>query len=292
MHAEHSATRCVAGCSVLIVGSIFFAEWLAFHKFSKPPPVWVLVFNATWLLAIWSYLQTALTNPGTPTSPEWVDWARARKGSRTVQQWQKDAEEEASGDPKKSWSPGKPTWCRTCRMERPERAHHCSSCGTCVLRMDHHCPWVGSCIGWRNHKYFLLLNWWCFWACLCFMLTICRPSMMDALSIAPGNLDLNSVLAFFSMLGILIFLLLTGILFMVSLWSAMRNCTTVEDYFVGDNPYTLPSCIDNLTQLLGKPGIRWLVPVPCDCRPSDGTSFELNCSLSFEAVHGGGYGAV
>lgn len=115
---------------------------------------------------------------------------------------------------------------------------------------------------------------------------------MDALSIAPGNLDLNSVLAFFSMLGILIFLLLTGILFMVSLWSAMRNCTTVEDYFVGDNPYTLPSCIDNLTQLLGKPGIRWLVPVPCDCRPSDGTSFELNCSLSFEAVHGGGYGAV
>ena len=29
--------------------------------------------------------------------------------------------QEASGDPKKSWSPGKPTWCRTCRMERPER---------------------------------------------------------------------------------------------------------------------------------------------------------------------------
>ena len=154
----------------MIVGGIFLAEWVAFHAFAKPPPAWALVFNATWLLAIWSYLQTALTNPGTPASPEWVAWARSRQGSRTLQQYQKDAEEarvalqwpktedvpatvprwcwhvvletckgaqgvyecvrvlilapcqEASGESRtRAWSPGKPTWCRVCRMERPER---------------------------------------------------------------------------------------------------------------------------------------------------------------------------
>lgn len=48
--------------------------------------------------------------------------------------------------------------CGTCLRWKVERSHHCRQCGKCVLKMDHHCPWLGTCIGFRNYKYFLLLQ--------------------------------------------------------------------------------------------------------------------------------------
>jgi len=61
------------------------------------------------------------------------------------------------------WQPGKATYCKKCDLPRPERAHHCLLCEVCVLRMDHHCPWINNCVGYRNHKFFLLLG---IYACL------------------------------------------------------------------------------------------------------------------------------
>eukprot|EP01050_Picozoa_sp_SAG11_P018625 SAG11_NODE_2846_length_2911_cov_2.406117_2_plen_388_part_00 len=57
---------------------------------------------------------------------------------------------------------GKTTFCRTCQIFRPPETHHCSICDCCVAGFDHHCGWLGTCIGERNHKAFLLFNWYAF----------------------------------------------------------------------------------------------------------------------------------
>lgn len=36
---------------------------------------------------------------------------------------------------------GRPPWCTTCCIFKPDRSHHCRELGRCVRKMDHFCPW-------------------------------------------------------------------------------------------------------------------------------------------------------
>ncbi|RHY31258.1 hypothetical protein DYB32_003791 [Aphanomyces invadans] len=49
---------------------------------------------------------------------------------------------------KQKWT----SFCRTCKITRPDRAHHCSICNACVDQMDHHCPWLNNCVGANNTR--------------------------------------------------------------------------------------------------------------------------------------------
>ena len=47
--------------------------------------------------------------------------------------------------------------CVYCENLRPENAEHCNFCNRCVQKFDHHCVFVDNCLGYRNHKWFIML---------------------------------------------------------------------------------------------------------------------------------------
>ena len=70
--------RCVSGFTITLVTSIYITASVVYHWMIQPPVY--LAMHFTWLMAMWSYVQTAFTDPGTPRCPEWQDWSRVREG--------------------------------------------------------------------------------------------------------------------------------------------------------------------------------------------------------------------
>jgi len=273
--------ECTAKLSIcVLVVAIYAGECLVYNLYCSPSLRWALLFNCALALALWSYLATAWTDPGTAASQDWQAWSKLR------------AEEQGAVKDSKlrGWAPGRASYCRHCRRGRPERAHHCAQCGRCVLRMDHHCPWLGGCVGWRNHKYFLLMNWWSFWACVAFLLTLRRPNAMVSVSMLSESGLALRMPAFLGVVTAFLFLLITGGMFWSSFLMAARNLTAVEELFSGENPYRL-SCLDNLRQLLGHLDLWLLLPLPPAGRPS-GTTFPLARGSDWAAEEGAGASEV
>ncbi|KAJ6072317.1 hypothetical protein N7467_010402 [Penicillium canescens] len=50
---------------------------------------------------------------------------------------------------------GRPPWCTTCCIFKPDRSHHCRELGRCVRKMDHFCPWVGGVVSETSFKFFI-----------------------------------------------------------------------------------------------------------------------------------------
>mmetsp|Transcript_35744 Transcript_35744/g.95797 ORF Transcript_35744/g.95797 Transcript_35744/m.95797 type:complete len:317 (+) Transcript_35744:49-999(+) len=304
MFGRAPLTRTGSCFAVALVSSIFVFEWFAYNFYAEPLIEWRIVFNVAIGLAGWSYLRTALSDPGTDECPEWVAWSKQRQADPEAADGA-GGSEGAARTRRKGWAPGQVLWCDVCGADRPERAHHCSQCGRCILRMDHHCPWVGNCVGWRNHKYFLLLNFWSFWASLVLLLTIKGGDLAGALKVL-GALDTTAQVALIAgILFALVFFMITGFMFLYSMAMAARNYTAVEELFPRANPYRYDSAWDNLSQLLGTLNLGVLLPVAPAGR-LDGVSFprvlsEAACADSEEAAErlpanaapaGPGYGAV
>jgi hypothetical protein len=272
MFSQHRGTQLCASGTVLCVTAIYIFEWVVYHFVCTPGVTGAIIFNVVFWLALWSYLRTALTNPGTPQSPEWQRWKETRRA-----QGAPVPVASASGDPRRrsrAWAPGEVQWCDMCELERPERAHHCTTCGVCILRMDHHCPWVGTCVGWRNHKYFLLMSWWSCCACLVFLVTLRRPNTIGSLIILGPMGSGTNPLPPVAVIMALVFFTLTSGMSVYVFNMAVRNTTVVEELFKGQNPYMYDSSMDNLRQLIGSLFPLGLLPVPVEDRPS-GASFPL-----------------
>eukprot|EP00747_Dinoflagellata_sp_TGD_P212960 gnl/TRDRNA2_/TRDRNA2_85981_c0_seq1.p1 gnl/TRDRNA2_/TRDRNA2_85981_c0~~gnl/TRDRNA2_/TRDRNA2_85981_c0_seq1.p1 ORF type:complete len:333 (-),score=40.30 gnl/TRDRNA2_/TRDRNA2_85981_c0_seq1:13-1011(-) len=287
---------CMSKFTAMMMTLLFFGMWWSYNVTCGPSIAGRIIFNVVLFLAYTSYLQTLLTDPGTPSSPEWRAWlARQKHGGPFGEVTKLDDENDGpTAGLHNRWAPGELSMCKKCNIIRPERSHHCSATGCCVLRMDHYCPWVGNCVGFRNHKYFLLFLWWAACACVAFLVTLDKPTSMNsfrAFLIENGdNIDIDynwPVLSVFSMLlssrhtgplvavtAAVVFLLVTGGMTAFTLGLAFRNCTTIEDVFEHENPYSHPSSLDNLRELVGPLDWRLLLPIPHPDRPN-GTDFVL-----------------
>mmetsp|Transcript_55846 Transcript_55846/g.103360 ORF Transcript_55846/g.103360 Transcript_55846/m.103360 type:complete len:283 (+) Transcript_55846:178-1026(+) len=270
MHGRHPVVR---GCGVLaavVVTGFFFFEWFVYHFVCSPHLLGAIIFNVTLLLAFWSYLRTAFTDPGTITCQEFQNWLAS-----------KHQVGQPAPKPSRGWAPGEVTTCQVCLEPRPERAHHCSTCGLCVLRFDHHCPWVGNCIGFRNHKYFMLLNFWAFCASIAMVVTMREPSLLSAVStflIPMAVIDGSTALPFLAAVLAIVFALVTGGMWVNIICLASSNVTSVEQlahYVPSKNPYAMSSSVDNLRQLFGPFDFYFLLPVP-PVLQLDGTCFPTH----------------
>jgi len=238
---------------------IFLGQILpAFGRGSLTTPFLVL-FNTAWGLAFWSHVQAHLTDPGT-VPKRWEEFVQSFRGTIPI----------APSRPE--FQPGKATLCKRCQKSRPERAHHCQFCGFCVLRYDHHCPWINNCVGYRNHKFFLLLV---FYGCLASFVALATsiPELLscvcmltgieDRSNLATKNLATSTVVAFLAFGAIALFLsILLTLLLITYVPFAAQNLTTVEETYTNmTNPFDLGATLANLEQIFGLPGPDWVLPI-------------------------------
>ena len=97
--------------------------------------IFVKIFESgTFFIFLFSYLYTALINPGIPNK----------------QHFSKNYKFTNKEEVKKYQI------CKECNIIFPKtyKVFHCSVCNVCIREYDHHCPWTGKCIGKNNLRTF------------------------------------------------------------------------------------------------------------------------------------------
>lgn len=252
------------------------------------------IFDPLWFLALWSYIQAATSDPG--YLPErWRQYVAQVGMQLPVVQAQR------------TWQFGTATICEKTGLPRPDRAHYCKVSNKNVLRMDHYCPWLSNCVGFKNHKFFMLLAIYGAMSAVVGVLTgapwlmFCISAVRrdDGQALKPsfsfgeglgseliGNdLDLREAWAFLlcSLLGLLVAVLLTLLSFGV-VSNAAGNVTTIEqNYPRNTNPFDQGSAIGNIAQIFGAPGPDWLIPVAPWAPLCDGIVFPTTGTPMIQA---------
>lgn len=178
-------------------------------------------------LSLWSYIQTARTDPGYPPTT----YLSMVAGENT---------ENLQLDSFKFPFHG---YCEICSFPKVLRCRHCRKCGKCRLKMDHHCPWVMNCIGFYNQKYFFLFVAYSFALLLLVSLSLL---IISGVQLSKGTVSAIIIIRVVvgGIFGILSLLLAT--LLFLHIYLITINRTTVEAMQSGSLPCIFGKNINEL----------------------------------------------
>lgn len=137
-------------------------------------------------------------------------------------------------------------YCQICKVAVEKETKHCRTCNKCVERFDHHCDWLNNCVGKRNYKWFIstvvsaiVLSSYVLCINVALLIGINLP--LDENSIIVTNPFIGDVTQSIRIgvsvaTGILIFLLIIIIIFLLQLFSMhvyfIRNGITTYEYII------------------------------------------------------------
>eukprot|EP00927_Polykrikos_kofoidii_P082434 TRINITY_DN81_c0_g1_i2.p1 TRINITY_DN81_c0_g1~~TRINITY_DN81_c0_g1_i2.p1 ORF type:complete len:347 (-),score=33.68 TRINITY_DN81_c0_g1_i2:99-1139(-) len=225
------------------------------------------------LMLVVCYVKCIVIHPGwIPEADDDPKWCREKPGD--ARRTSHCSEDETVTVFKESKRTGDRRYCKWCAKYKPDRCHHCRVCQTCILRMDHHCPWLYNCVGFRNHKYFVLLLFYTTidthfiaWT----MIGTVQDSVDDTVPFRRMFL-----LLFGESLAMFIGLLVTAF-FSLHIWLIFKALTTIEfcekqaKRMTSDSSPYDRGVYGNICAALGENMLLWFLP----CSPPSGSGLDF-----------------
>ncbi|CDR95396.1 DHHC zinc finger domain containing protein, putative [Babesia bigemina] len=218
----------------------------------------LVYFHVLALLLVWSFVMTAVTDPGYITD--------AWKEDETSIYSCKERGENGTYASLREFR-----YCKKEGCYKPDRAHYCRQLRRNVLKMDHYCPWVANCIGFYNYKFFFLTLLYSNTTC-CYILRNVYNEFIK-LYFDP-NSPFNK-LFYLSLITILMLVIIGVVLpFMCfHIWLILSNKTTIEFcefQASGTYNYNL-GALENFKSVFGSNALYWFLP--CGYPAGDGLHF-------------------
>ena len=158
-------------------------------------------------------------------------------------------------------------WVKELIFKKNTLKHNLYSWNRCILKMDHHCPFVGNWIGFNNHKFFILFNFYSTISSA--LLVIVYIHGIAVFKFANGD-PTRYIVGYIFPIIFLIFVFFTALFF---LWSHflydLINVTTLEIYVsISIRPFDTKSWLLNLKDSFGDPKTKLLWFLPIDASSS------------------------